>query len=118
MVNSVGNETEAVALLRTSVHHAQRDLLAHPPDGARVNQVLASLAAELAPGFPYLYAVADAHPLGPVATVLVDLRVAFAHAASGRSAPAVTSVAAAATNAFQLADDATPAALDGEVDGP
>ena len=102
MINSVGSETEAVALLRTSVARAQRDLQAGLPGRTRVNNVLTSLAAELAPGFPYLYVVADAQPLGPVATVLADLRVAFAHAASGQSAPAVMSVATAAASAAQL----------------
>lgn len=114
VIKSARSENEAVTLLLRSLQHAQRDLLANQPDTARVNEVLADLAAELAPGFPHLYAVADAQPFGPVAAVLAHLRVAFAHAASGRSAPAVTSVVTAATNAFRLTGDAALSARNTE----
>ena len=104
--------TKAAVLLRRSVLRAEQDLLASPPDGTRVNEVLAALAAELAPGFPHLYAIADANPLGQVAAVLANLRVAFAHAANDHFAPAVTSVVTAAANAYPVANEAMRDALD------
>ncbi len=101
MIHYAG-ETEALALLRRAVHHAQHALASSPSTATEVNAVLTTLAAELAPGFPHLYAVADAQPFGPVATVLSQLRIAFAHAAAGRPAPAATSLATASASALEL----------------
>jgi hypothetical protein len=88
------------------MHRAQDVLLAGAFDSARINEVLASLAAELAPAYPYLNATADAQPSGPVAAVLAHLSASFSHAAAGRSQCAVSSLVTASTSAYRLAGEA------------
>ena len=111
----VVDEIDAVSVLRTSLRRAQDALLSGLRDTAEINVVLAGLAAEVAPAFPHLHALADAQPDGPVAAVLARLRVAFTHAAAGRSDHAVRAVVTVVATGFRLADDAT---LDTEAADP
>ena len=114
VIISVVNEVDAVPVLQSSVHRAHEVLLSGPLEPERVNKVLATLAAELAPAFPYLTAIAAAQATsGPVPAVLTQLSDSFAHAAAGRSGDAVTSLVTASTTAYRLADDA---ALDAALD--
>jgi len=106
VINPVVREVDAVPVLQRSVHRAHKVLLSGPLDPTRVNQVLVTLAAELAPAFPYLNAIAAAHPHTPVPAVLTQLSVSFSHAAAGRSDHAVTSLLIASSTAYRLADDA------------
>jgi hypothetical protein len=106
MAHAVVNEVDAVPVLQSSVHRAQEVLLSGSLEPERVNKVLATLAAELAPAFPYLNAIAAAQPRSPVPAVLTQLNDSFTHAAAGRSDHAVTSLVTASTTAYRLADDA------------
>ena len=94
-------------MLRQAVQTAQRKLLLSGRDLADVNEALAGLFAELAPIHDELAAMAATEPHGPVAAVLAQLRVAFAHAVEGRPEPAINGVITAATTAIRLADDTT-----------
>ncbi|MFC4855428.1 hypothetical protein [Actinophytocola glycyrrhizae] len=103
----VTERRDPTPVLRTAVQTAQRKLLLSGRDLADVNETLARLFAELAPIHAELAATAAAAPHGPVAAVLAQLRVGFAHATEGRPEPAINSVITAATTAIRLADDAT-----------
>jgi hypothetical protein len=48
VIESVSSEINAVPLLRQSVQRAQDAISAGPPDEARINAVVSTLAAELA----------------------------------------------------------------------
>lgn len=106
-------EVAAEQVLREAVHTAQDGVLRRGCDLANVNHMLADLFTELSPVFDRLETAACAAPGGAVAVVLGHLRLAFGHAASGRPAPAVTSLVTAAASTFRLADAAV---LDAEVD--
>ncbi len=112
VIKSVSDEINAVPLLWRSVQRAQSAIAAGPPDEARINAVVATLAAELAPAFPHLQEMADSRPNGAVAAVLTQLRTAFAHAAARRPDRVVTAVVTASTTAYRLADAAALDALD------
>lgn len=107
-------DVDAVSLLRISVRRAQELMSSSPRDLVWVHQVLADLAAALAPVSAHLEAVADAQPAGAVAAVLGYLREAFTHAGAGRAEQAMSCVLTAMVTAFRLADDA---ALDAEAAG-
>ena len=103
----VTQRRDPTPLLRQAVQSAQRKLLLSDHDLADVNEVLATLFAEVAPIHHQLAAVAAAAPHGPVAAVLAQLRDSFAHAAAGRPEPAINGVITAATTAIRLTDAAT-----------
>lgn len=96
------SEITAVPLLEQSVRRANSAVSGGPVDEARINAVIATLAAELAPAFPYLHEIANSRPRGAVAAVLAELRVAFVHAAARRSDRAVAAVVAASATAYRL----------------
>lgn len=106
MIESVSSEINAIPLLRRSVQRAQDAIVAGPPDETRVNAVVTALAAELAPAFPHLHAIADSQPHSTVAAVLTQLRAVFAHAAARRPDRAATAVVTASATAYRLADAA------------
>ena len=113
MIKSVYSEINAVPLLRQCVQRAQSAIIAAgPPNQARVNAVVATLAAELAPAFPHLHEIADSQPDGAVAAVLTQLRDVFAHAAARRPERALTAVVTASATAYRLTDTAALDALD------
>jgi hypothetical protein len=103
----VTERRDPTPVLRQAVHAAQRRLLLSDRDLADVNEALAKLFAELAPIHDQLAATATAAPDGPVAAVLAQLRVSFAHAVEGRPEPAINGVITAATTAIRLADART-----------
>ena len=105
-VKHVTQRRDPTPVLRQAVQSAQRKLLLSGRDLADVNEALARLFAELAPIHDELAATAAAHPGGPVAAVLAQLREGFGHAVDGRPEPAINSVITAATTAIRLADAA------------